>query len=70
MDFSEIYHFLFETVPGIAVLVGVGLVVSILVCAVLELKTRRRFRHRDEGAPDEWSIFGDDDDEDGEGAAR
>lgn len=70
MDFSEIYHFLFETVPGIAVLVGVGLVVSILVCAVLELKTRRRFRHRDEVAPDEWSIFGDDDDEDGEGAAR
>ena len=50
MDFSEIYHFLFETVPGIAVLVGVGLVASILVCAVLELKTRRRFRHRDEGA--------------------
>ena len=68
MDFSEIYHFLFETVPGIAVLIGVGLVVSVVVCAVLEVKTRRRFRHRDAAERDEWSHFGDDEDEEGEGA--
>lgn len=63
MDFSELYHFLFETVPGIAVLIGAGLVVSIVVCVVLEFKTRRRFRHRDAEGRDEWSIFGDDEDE-------
>ena len=64
MNIEELYHFLFETVPGIAVLVGVGLVASILVCAVLELKTRRRFRSRPEPEHDEWSIFGSGEGED------
>ena len=37
MDLNELYHFLFETYPGIGVLVGSGLVLSILVCVILEL---------------------------------
>ena len=62
MDPAALYHFLFETVPGIAVLIGTGLVVSVLVSVVLELKTRRRFRHRPDPDRDEWSILDDDDD--------
>lgn len=63
MDPSELYHFLFETVPGIAVLIGAGLVISVLLCVVLEFKTRRRFRHHEAPADDEWSILADDDEE-------
>ena len=61
MDLAETYHFLFETVPGIAVLVGAGLVISVLVCVVLEVKTRKRFRNHEAPEEDEWSIFSDDD---------
>lgn len=66
MDFAALYHFLFETVPGIAVLIGGGLVISVLVSVLLEFKTRRRFRNRPEPEPehDEWSIFGRDEGED------
>lgn len=65
MDAAELYHFLFETMPGIAVLVGGVLVLSIVVCAVLELRTRRLFRHRPDPERDEWSL--DDLDEEGDG---
>jgi len=64
MDFAALYHFLFETVPGIAVLIGGGLVISVLVSVVLEFKTRRRFRNRPEPEHDEWSIFGSSEGED------
>ncbi len=64
MDFAALYHFLFETVPGIAVLIGGGLVISVLVSVVLEFKTRHRFRNRPEPEHDEWSIFGSGEGED------
>ena len=63
VNFEEIYHFLFETVPGIGVLVGIGLLVSIIVCIILERKTRKQFKNH-EKTEDDWSLF--DDDEDGE----
>ena len=31
MNIEELYHFLFETMPGIGILVGGGLVISITV---------------------------------------
>lgn len=59
MDFNEIYHFLFETFPGIGVLIGAGLVISVIVCVVLERRTRRIFRDRGPAEHDEWSLFED-----------
>lgn len=63
VNFEELYHFLFETMPGIGVLVGGGLLVSIIVCIILERKTRKQFKNH-EKTEDDWSLF--DDDEDGE----
>ena len=64
MDFGEIYHFLFETYTGIAVLVGVSLVLCIIIAAVLELRTRKTYVDRGpRDDDDEWSFFDDDDDD-------
>lgn len=60
MDFAEIYHFLFETYTGIAVLVGVSLVLCIIIAALLEMRTRKTFVDRgpkSEDEEDEWSFF-------------
>ncbi len=67
MNIYDLYHFLFETYAGIGVLVGAGIVISLIVCVVLELRTRKRY-HNHELPPeeDEWSIFADDDDDDAE----
>lgn len=62
MDFGEIYHFLFETFYGIGCLVAIGLVVSFIVCIILERKTRSIYKNH-EKTEDDWSLFDDDDDE-------
>lgn len=62
MDFSEIYHFLFETTAGIGCLIGAFLLISIIACIVMEQRTRKQFKHREKG-PDDWSLFDDDDEE-------
>ena len=64
MNFEEIYHFLFETMPGIGVLVGIGLLASIIVCVILERKTRKQFKNH-EKTEDDWSLFDDDDEDEG-----
>lgn len=46
MDLGELYHFLFETIPGIGVLIGVGLVLSILASVIMERRTRKRFANQ------------------------
>ncbi len=58
MDLNELYHFLFETYPGIGILVGAGLILSILVCVILEFRTRKLYRNH-EPAEDDWSLFYD-----------
>ncbi len=64
MDFNEIYHFLFETYAGIGVLVGAGIVISLIVSVILEFRTRKRYRNHDlPPDEDEWSIFDDDEDD-------
>ncbi|RDB61328.1 hypothetical protein C1878_11440 [Gordonibacter sp. 28C] len=60
MDFGEVYHFLFETFAGIGCLVGIGLVISIIACIIMERRTRKRFANREAGE-DDWSFFDDDD---------
>lgn len=63
MDLGELYHFLFETIPGIGVLIGVGLVLSILASVIMERRTRKRFANH-EPVEDDWSFFDDEEDED------
>ena len=57
MDFNEIYHFLFETYWGIGVLVGSGIVLSIIVSMILELRTRKMFRNHELDPVDEWAVI-------------
>lgn len=66
MDFNGLYHFLFETFPGIGVLIGAGLVISVIVSVLLEIKTRKTFKNH-EKTEDDWSLFDDDDDEEESG---
>ncbi len=62
MDFGTAYHFLFETFAGLGCLVGIGLVVSIILCIIMERRTRKRFVDR-EPSEDDWSFFDDDEDD-------
>ena len=43
---TDIYHFLFETFAGIAILVGAAIVVSIVACAIMEHKQRKALREK------------------------
>ena len=62
MDINSIYSFLFETYAGIGILVGAGLVISLITAVIMELRTRKTFVDRGESAEDdEWSFFDDDD---------
>lgn len=65
MDFEQIYHFLFETYAGMGILIGATLIICIIVAAILEIRTRKRYKDRGEKQEsDEWSLFDDDDDDD------
>ena len=64
IDFPELYHFLFETTPGIGVLVLSMLVLSTLVAALLEIKTRKAYVDRGNAEDeDEWDFFSSQKDE-------
>lgn len=68
MDFNEIYHLLFETYLGIGILVGAGIVISLVICVVLEFKTRKLYHNHEPGPEeDEWAVFDDDDEDAGQG---
>ncbi|WP_101720906.1 DUF6724 family protein [Eggerthella timonensis] len=62
MDFGELYHFLFETYVGIGCLVGLGLVISLIACVIMERRTRKTFTNH-EPDEDDWSFFDDDEDD-------
>ncbi|MEY8561457.1 DUF6724 family protein [Eggerthellaceae bacterium 3-80] len=62
MDFTSLYHFLFETYAGIGCLVGAGLIISLIACVIMERRTRKAFVDR-EPDEDDWSFLDDDDDE-------
>ncbi len=44
MDIDEIYHFLFETMPGIGCLLCAGLVLIVIACVIMERRTRNHFK--------------------------
>ena len=56
MDFAALYHFLFETMPGIGCLVLVFLIASVLVAAILERRTRATFKDRGIVEDDGWKF--------------
>ena len=62
MDMGELYHFLFETMPGIGCLVGAGLILSVIACIIMERRTRKQYKNH-EKTEDDWSLFDDDEDE-------
>lgn len=57
MGVEEMYHFLFETMPGIGILVGVVLVLSIVLSAIFEVRIRKRYRVRDLSPEEDWEAF-------------
>ena len=60
MNFGAVYHFLFETMPGIGCLVGAFLVATTIVSAVLERRTRATFKDRGADPDDEdWQFDND-----------
>lgn len=69
MDAGAIYHFLFETYTGIGILVAASLVISLILCVVMERKTRSVYKDRGPKTDDEWSLFDDDDDKEEEETA-
>ncbi|NGM16452.1 hypothetical protein GMI70_00230 [Eggerthellaceae bacterium zg-893] len=62
MDAAQLYHFLFETYEGIGVLIGAGLVISLIASVIMERRTRKTFVDR-EPSKDDWSLFDDDEEE-------
>lgn len=62
---QQIYSFVFESFGGIGVLVGGGLVISLILAFIMEKKTRKVYKNH-EKSPDDWSLFGDDEDEESE----
>ena len=54
---NEVGKFLFETFPGIAILVGGCLLLTLIIAVILEVKTRDKFKNHeideDEASPDE-----------------
>lgn len=65
MDFEALYHFLFESFAGIGVLIGAGLVISVIACVIMERRTRKVYKNHEKTA-DDWSLFDDDDEEEEE----
>lgn len=62
IDFEQIYHLLFETYIGVGILVGAGLVISLIAAIILEVRTRKLYKNhkRSSDGADEWSIFEED----------
>lgn len=53
MDFAELYHFLFETIEGIGCLIVACLVLTTIIAAILEYRTRKAFKDRGEKNEDD-----------------
>ena len=62
MNFDELYNFFFQSYAGIGCLVGIVLVISLLLCFVMERRTRKRFADRKK-TEDDRPLFDDDEDE-------
>lgn len=48
MTIDQIYHFLFETFEGIACLLGIAILISILICIICERRTKKILKARED----------------------
>lgn len=62
MNFIQIYHFLFETYEGIGCMIVACLVITTVIAAALERRTRKAFKDR--GDAQDWKFDEDDEKED------
>ena len=53
---EEVLAFLFETIPGMGILIGSVFVISFLVCIIMERKTKKTFVER-ATTEDDWEYF-------------
>ena len=58
---EKIYHFLFETFGGIVVLLVSAIIISIIACAIMEVKQRKALKARHEALARQAAEEGDDD---------
>lgn len=56
---TDLYHFLFETYAGIGILIGAGIIISLILCVIFEVKTRKLYHNHEPQEDDEWSFFDD-----------
>lgn len=54
------FHWLFGTRTGVLSLLGGGIVLFFVISAVLEVRTRARYKNH-EKSPDDWDLFDDED---------
>lgn len=58
MEPSELYSFIFESYAGMGILIGAGLVISLIVSVIFEFRTRKMYKnHEAPTEEDEWTIF-------------
>lgn len=62
IDIGAVYHYLFETYQGIGILVGIGLVLGLIACVIMERRTRKLFKDHEQ-SEDDWSFFDSETDE-------
>ena len=52
------FTWLFQTRTGVLALLGGGIVLFFIISAVLEVRTRARYKNH-EKSPDDWDLFDD-----------
>jgi hypothetical protein len=53
-----VFVWLFQTRAGVLSLLGGGIVLFFIISAVLEVRTRARYKNH-EKSPDDWDLFDD-----------
>lgn len=61
MDFAALYHFFFETIEGIGVMILICLILTTIIAAVLERRTRKAYKDRGPREDDDDWKFSDED---------
>ena len=57
---AGIFAWLFQTRTGVISLLCGGIVLFFIISAVLEVRTRARYKNHEKG-PDDWDLFDDED---------
>lgn len=57
---AEAFSWLFQTRQGVLTLLGGGIVLFFIVSAVLEVRTRAKYKNH-ERSKDDWTLFDDED---------